>query len=338
MNFADKIILNNKTISKSNKPFIIAEIGSNFNQNLNLAKKLISSAKKCGADAVKFQLFKADILYPKNKDKKMNKLFKSIELKISWAKKLKEYSDKIGIIFFASAFDINSAKFLEKINVKLHKVASSELTNFKLINFLAKTKKPLLLSTGMSDMDDIYNALNICSSKRNFNVVVMQCGSMYPLTYNFVNLNVLNEYEKKFKTLVGFSDHTKDNISSLVALGKNSIVFEKHFTLNKKSKGPDHFYALEPKELKIYIDQLKKGYKTLGSKKKDLLPIEKKFSRREGIYFKKDLSLGSKILRKHLYVKRPPLGLRSKYMKNILGKKLIRNVKKNEPLTMDSLT
>ena len=296
---------------------------------------MINTAKKCGADAVKFQLFKADILYPKIKDKKMNKLFKSIELKTSWAKELKEYSDKLGIIFFASAFDLKSAKFLEKINVKVHKVASSELTNFKLINFLAKTKKPLLLSTGMSDMDDIKNALKICNLKKNFDVVVMQCGSMYPLTYNYVNLNVLNEFKKKFKTLIGFSDHTNDNISSLVALGKNAVVFEKHFTLNKNSKGPDHFYALEPKQLKLYIDQLKKGYKTLGSEKKDLLPIERKFSRREGLYFKKDLSTGLKILKKHLYAKRPPLGIRSKYLKSILGKKLKKNVKKDNPLMIN---
>ena len=181
-------------------------------------------------------------------------------------------------------------------------------------------------------MDDIYNALKICKLKKNFDVIVMQCGSMYPLIHNYVNLNVLNQYKKKFKTLVGFSDHTNDNISSLVALGKNAVIFEKHFTLNKKSKGPDHFYALEPKQLKKYIDQLKIGYETLGSEKKDLLPIERKFSRREGLYFKSNLSLGLKILRKHLYIKRPPLGIRSKYIKNILGKKLRKNVKKGEPV------
>ena len=337
MRFSKKIIVQKKIISKNNQPFIIAEIGSNFNQNIKIAKKLIYTAKNCGADAVKFQLFKADVLYPKKKDKKMNELFKSIELKSSWAKQLKDYSDKIGIIFFASAFDLSSAKFLEKINVKLHKIASSELTNFKLIDFLAKTKKPLLLSTGMSDMDDVHKALKICQSKKNFDIVVMQCGSMYPLTYKYVNLNVLNTYKKKFKSMVGFSDHTTDNISSLVALGKNSVVFEKHFTLSKKSKGTDHFYALEPKQLKKYISQLKNGFKSLGSEKKDLLPIEKKFSRREGLYLKNDLSLGTKILKKHLYIKRPPLGVRSKYLKSVLGKKLKKNVKKDEPLMINCL-
>ena len=121
---------------------------------------------------------------------------------------------------------------------------------------------------------------------------------------------------------------TTSNISSLVALGKNSVVFEKHFTLSKKSKGPDHFYALEPKQLKNYISQLKKGFKSLGLEKKDLLPIEKKFCRREGLYFKNDLSLGTKILKKHLYIKRPPIGIRPKYLKSVLGKKLTNMLKK----------
>ena len=145
----------------NNNPFIIAEIGSNFNQNLNTAKKLIYLAKKNGADAVKFQLFKADILYPKHKNKKMNKIFSKIEIKQEWLKKLKDYSDKLGIICFASAFDLESAKFLEKIKVKAHKIASSELTNIQLIDYISKTKKTVFVSTGMSDFDDINKALKI---------------------------------------------------------------------------------------------------------------------------------------------------------------------------------
>ena len=337
MKFRSNIKLEKKIISNNNNPFIIAEIGSNFNQNLNTAKKLIYLAKKNGADAVKFQLFKADILYPKHKNIKMNKIFSKIEIKQEWLKKLKDYSDKLGIICFASAFDLESAKFLEKIKVKAHKIASSELTNIQLIDYISKTKKTVFVSTGMSDFDDINKALKIFKKNKNDKLILMQCGSMYPLNYENVNLNVLRSYKKKYKVITGFSDHTLDNLSALVALGKDAIVFEKHITLDKKLKGPDHFYALEPKDFKKYVHELKKGYMTLGSSFKDLIPIEKQFSRREGLYYKLDLKSGTKILKKHLYTKRPPLGLRSKYIKDVLGKKLKDNVKKDEPLMINIL-
>lgn len=315
------------------KPFFIAEAGSNFNQNLEIGKKLIFKAKKSGADAVKFQLFKAKLLYPK--DKKMFKIFKEIELSQKMFKSFKKYADKIKIDISASAFDMNSLKFLEKCNVKFHKIASSELTNFKLLKFLAKTNKPIFLSTGMSDTQDIKNALNILKQK-NSKIVILQCGSMYPLPYKKNNLNVIQEY-KKFGFSVGLSDHTLDDISAITSVGLGAKVFEKHFTLSKKMSGPDHFYAMEPYELKSYINKVKKAFLCLGSNKKKLLPEERKFSRREGLYFKKNLSKNHIIIKSDLIKKRPPLGIRSRDIDLVINKKININAKKGQPVFLKFL-
>lgn len=312
------------------KPYIIAEIGSNFNQDLDLGKKMILEAKKCGADAVKFQLFNAKKLYPK--DQSMFKIFKSIELKKEMFLEFLKFSKKINIDCSASTFDISSARFISKLNVKFHKIASSELTNFQVINVLAKTRKPILLSTGMSDILDIDVAFKKVLSLGNRNIVIMQCGSMYPLPPKKVNLNTLTTFKNKFDCLLGFSDHTLDDVAAITAVGKGVIFFEKHFTLSKKLLGPDHFYALEPNEFKSYVQRIRQGYVSLGSSKKDLLPEERKNSRRVGVYFKKNMKK-NEIFSKHSYImKRPPLGITPVYLEQVLNKKLLKSVKKNSPV------
>lgn len=312
------------------KPYIIAEIGSNFNQDLDLGKKMILEAKKCGADAVKFQLSNAKKLYPK--DQSMFKIFKSIELKKEMFLEFLKFSKKINIDCSASTFDISSARFISKLNVKFHKIASSELTNFQVINVLAKTRKPILLSTGMSDILDIDVAFKKVLSLGNRNIVIMQCGSMYPLPPKKVNLNTLTTFKNKFDCLLGFSDHTLDDVAAITAVGKGVIFFEKHFTLSKKLLGPDHFYALEPNEFKSYVQRIRQGYVSLGSSKKDLLPEERKNSRRVGVYFKKNMKK-NEIFSKHSYImKRPPLGITPVYLEQVLNKKLLKSVKKNSPV------
>lgn len=312
------------------KPYIIAEIGSNFNQDLDTGKKMILEAKKCGADAVKFQLFNAKKLYPK--DQSMFKIFKSIELKKEMFLEFLKFSKKINIDCSASTFDISSARFISKLNVKFHKIASSELTNFQVINVLAKTRKPILLSTGMSDILDIDVAFKKVLGLGNRNIIIMQCGSMYPLPPKKVNLNTLTTFKNKFDCLLGFSDHTLDDVAAITAVGKGVIFFEKHFTLSKKLLGPDHFYALEPNEFKSYVQRIRQGYVSLGSSKKDLLPEERKNSRRVGVYFKKNMKK-NEIFSKHSYImKRPPLGITPVYLEQVLNKKLLKSVKKNSPV------
>ncbi len=315
---------------KFTKPYFIAEIGSNFNQDLKTGYELIEKAKICGADAVKFQLFKAKKLYPSNK--KMFKIFKSIELKESYFHKFYNYAKKLDLDISASTFDLGSAKYLKKFKIDFHKIASSELTNYKLIQYLSKSNLPILLSTGMSDLEDIKNAVKICEKNNNFNIVIMQCGSDYPLKHKDVNLNTLKTFKSNFKYFLGFSDHTVSEVAGIASISFGSTVFEKHITLNKKSSGPDHFFAMEPDEFKDYIVKIKEAYKCLGTSKKNLLKQERYNSRRKGLYFKKDLKKGKIFTTKDFIEKSPPVGLTPIYLKNILNKSLKKNVKKNQPI------
>ena len=327
-------ILIKKKLNSKNKPYIIAEIGSNFNQSLSKAKKLISKAKECGADAVKFQLFKANVLYPN--DIKMNKLFKSIELNTNWVKILKKYSDKNNIDFLCSSFDMESAKLLEANKVIAHKIASSEIVNLDLVNFLIKTKKYIFASFGMSDIIDVKKIIQLAKKNNNKKIILMQCVAMYPLKDNFVNLNVIKTLSK-FGYPTGFSDHTPDGVASIAAVALGAQYFEKHFTLNKTDKGPDHIFAMEPKEFKLYVQNIHRAHLQLGSNKKEMVDYEKKFCRRDGLYFSSNFKKGHIINKNSLYSKRPALGIRTRDMKNILGKKLKRKVYKNNPIFNDHI-
>ena len=188
----------------------------------------------------------------------------------------------------------------------------------------------------MCDLKDVTNFLNLAKKLKNNKIVLMQCGSMYPLPDKFVNLNVLNLY-KKFKFDIGFSDHTLGYEAAMCASAIGSKYFEKHFTLNKKSKGPDHFFAAEPRELKKYKLKINKAKKLLGSKINEMLPDEKRYARREGIYYKKNLKKNTKLEKKHLILKRPALGVRSRDMNEIIGKKILKDVKQFNPVYIEEI-
>lgn len=317
-------------IRKYTKPYFIAEIGSNFNQDLKTGYELIKQAKNCGANAVKFQLFKAKKLYPNNA--KMFKIFKSIELKEDLFKKFYHYAKKLKLDVSASTFDLETAKFLNNFNVDFHKIASSELTNYNLIKYLSNSKLPILLSSGMSDLQDIKNAVKICENNNNFDIVILQCGSDYPLKHKDVNLNTLKTFSSNFKYFMGFSDHTISEVAGIASVGLGATVFEKHFTLDKKSPGPDHFFAMEPNEFKSYVIKIKEAFKCLGSSKKNLLKQERLNSRRKGLYFNKNLKKGKIFTNKDYIEKSPPIGLTTIYLDKVLNKKLKRNILKNEPI------
>ncbi len=314
-----------------NKPFIIAEIGSNFDQSLIKAKKLINEAKKCGADAVKFQLFSGKILYPNNY--KMQKIFEKVELNVNWINQLKLYANKKKIILFFSSFDQTNLKHLIKKKFQYHKIASSEIVNFELMKHLNNKKYKVFLSTGMCDLDDIKSAhKNLKKSQ----LVIMQCTSLYPTNEKDVNLNVLETYKKEFKNIeLGLSDHTLNDISAITSVGMGVKYFEKHITLNKKAKGPDHFYAYEPKEFKRYVKNIHLAFESLGSAIKKIHPEVRKNARLKGIYSKFSMEKGHIPSKKDFLFKSPAIGLRDKEAKLILGKKLIRKIPKNKPLKLE---
>jgi len=323
------------TIGGNASPYIIAEVGSNFDKSLDKAKKLIDVAKEAGANAVKFQLFRSDVLYP-NRDG-LYDIFKSIELDAKWVPLLSKHAKDQGLHFIASAFDMGSVDVLESANTPAHKVASSESTNLGFLHKLATTGKPMIISTGMCDMVDVEEAVNACLGAGNNQIILLQCGAMYPLPNELVNLRVIQSLAQRFNCPVGFSDHTLGQVAAITAVGLGAKVFEKHYTLDKNGVGPDHFYAMEPAELKSYVSAIHEAHEALGSGEKLMLPKERELGRREGLYLARNMAKGETITAADISIKRPAVGLRSRYASAVVGATLKKALNKDQPLDWDAL-
>lgn len=328
--------IGDRLIGGNAEPYIIAEIGSNFNQDQDVAKRLIDKAAEAGTDAVKFQLFRADVLYPGGG--KMYDIFKSIQLDAAWVPELMSHAQDRNIEFFSSAFDPHSVDVLFDAGVRVFKVASSETTQLLLLRYIASKNKPLLISTGMCDVVDVEEAVAVCREAGNTSVALLQCGSMYPLPLELSNLNVINAFAQRFGCPVGFSDHTLGITAAIASVGVGAHVIEKHFTLDKNAEGPDHFYALEPKEFRNYVDSIREAYTALGSGTKELLPKERETGRRDGFYATRNLPIGKTITENDIDSRRPAIGLRVRYRSTVIGARVARPVAKDDPITWDLLS
>lgn len=272
-----KIKIADKYIGDDEPTFIIAEAGSNHNGNLEQAKKLIDIAADAQADAVKFQLFKAEMLYPKNcgfvemQNGKVDLfgILKKLEFPLTWLDILKEYSEKKSLVFLCSCFDEESAEALENIGIEAYKFASPELNHIPLLEFIGKKKKPIIMSTGISKLGDIEEAIDTYVKQGNEQVILLHCVSAYPTPLEDCNLNIIKTLKTAFDVPVGFSDHTIDPIAaSGIAVFIGANVIEKHFTISKKIDGPDHGFSLEPNELKKMIQTIRK-METMDKKEQD---------------------------------------------------------------------
>lgn len=333
-------------LMKLKKTFIIAEIGVNHNGKLKKAKKLIDVAKRAGADAVKFQTFTADKLANKNTkkvnyqkintDKKENhyQMLKKLELSRDDTKKLFNYAKKIKIIFLSTPYDPDSAIFLDKIGVKIFKTASADLSDYILHKTLSKFNKQVIISTGMSNIIDIKKCLNNYKSKKK--ISLLHCVSNYPCSAGSINLNVLDALKKEFKMPIGYSDHSLENIASISAVAKGYKILERHLTLNKFQKGPDHKSSLDPKEFKEFIREIRLVEKVLGNSIKKCQPEEKEMKKisSKSLYFNKDMSIGDKINEHDLLAKRPSGGISPSEIGKVINKKLLSNVKKGNQLSI----
>jgi N,N'-diacetyllegionaminate synthase len=322
--------IGSRAIGGDHAPYVIAEAGSNFNQDLDTAYRLIDVAADGGADCVKFQLFRADALYPSGTE--MNRIFKSVELDPDWVPKLHAYARGRQIDFAASAFDRQSVDVLEQNGVSVHKIASSEATNLGLLGYIASRGKPVLLSTGMCDMVDVREAVNVCLSAGNNRVAVMQCVAMYPLPDELANLRVMDLYRDAFDCPVGFSDHTLGIVASIAAAAAGAHVVEKHFTLDKKSAGPDHFYALEPQELEQMIAGVRVAHAARGLPEKDLAPEERRLGRRDGLYAARRINAGEPIEAGAVAVRRPAVGIRARYLTTVVGARARATIEADAPI------
>jgi sialic acid synthase SpsE len=327
---ADSFRVGKSVIQAKGKPYVIAEAGSNFDQSLDTARRLIDASADCGADAIKFQLFRAKALYPDGGS--MYEIFKSVELNPDWVSILARHAGERGVTFFASTFDLESVKVLENAGVLAHKVASSEATNLPLLSALARTGKPIFLSTGMCDLADIELALQVMSLEGARDISVMQCGARYPLPDEETNLRVISTYQAAFGGPVGFSDHTLGGDAAIAALALGACVFEKHLTLDKKSKGPDHFYALEPKEMAEYVGSLRRIHQGLGDGRKEMLKEERLQGRRDGVCARRAISSGTILKADDLDIRRPAPGIRARDVARIVGATARHDINAGDPI------
>lgn len=332
-----KILIDDFIIGNKEPTFIIAEAGLNHDGNLSQAKRLIKSASSCGADSIKFQIFKAEEISSLQSD--YFDLFKSLELSDGEWIDLADYANSKGILFSASVFGTNSMDLLDRIESPIYKVASGDLTYFQLLSQIARKKKPIVLSTGMSSICEIEEALNVVYKEGNRNIALMHCVSNYPTNYEDTNLYFIQTLKKLFKAPVGFSDHTMGTLIPALAVGMGADLIEKHFTLDKNLPGPDHQLSLEPSEFKSMVKNVRVAETSIGSPMKTITEDEKNLRSlaRRSITAKKYIKKGEIITGDKIKYLRPGIGIEPKFADLIIGKTVKNDIDKDQPLKWENI-
>ena len=330
-----EVKIGDRLIGAGAPTFIIAEVGSNHDKNLRQAKELIDIASESQADAVKFQLFKADMFY--SPDEPMFSIMKENELPREWVKELYEYASDKGLIFLASPFDKEAVDILQEVGSQAFKIASSETVNLFFLRYVAAKKKPLIISTGMCNLADIHEAVEIVYATGNEEIILLHTSSLYPTEAQYVNLLAMDTLSNAFHLPVGYSDHTLGSLMPAVAVARGACVIEKHFTLSRSLKGPDHAHALEPDEFKQMVSAIKEVEQSLGSPAVKMLPEEKKSARRNSIIAKQDIPKGVVIAEDMLLIERPALGIEPRFIRAVAGQKAKKSIKRNEAITWDMI-
>ena len=316
---------------------IIAEIGINHSGSLALAKKMIKAAKKCGADVAKFQnAYRDDLFQIKSKAYKVAKKF---ILKDSEYKEIKKYCDKLKIEFMSTPYDFRSVDLLEKLKVKRYKVASADVVDMPLNKKIISTKKPVIISVGMANISEIKKTVNFYKKNKMKKITLLHCVSSYPCSTKSLNLRTMLELKKVFNLPVGYSDHSIGNDAAIMAVGFGATVIEKHFTINKKLPGADHKISDNPEEFSKLIKAIREAEIRLGSEEKKCQPEEKKFIKfaRKSITLKHNLKRGDSIKESDIIMKRPGTGLNGQKVREIIGKKVKKNLSKDYQIKKQDL-
>jgi sialic acid synthase SpsE len=342
-----------KEIVNFDEPYIIAEIGANHNGDMDLAKKMILSAKDNGADCVKFQSWTPTSLISReeyennqvyNDSKKkhfgsLKEMVKKYALTNSQHKELKAFCDQNEITFASTPFSIEEAKLLNDLDVPFFKIASMDINNLSFLKEVAAFEKPMILSTGMATLAEIENAVNVCKAAGNNQIVLLHCISIYPPEYTDIHLNNISMLQNTFNLPVGFSDHTIGTAIPLASAALGACLIEKHFTLDKELPGWDHEVSADPEELNIICNQSKNIVRSLGNfyRKVSVAEEKKKEKFRRSLVVKSDLKKGHVIKESDLTAKRPGIYIAPDEIKYVIGRKLIEDIKADEVLKWEIL-
>lgn len=326
--------------------FIIAEMSANHCNNLDIAMQTIAAIAEAGADAVKVQTYKPDSLTINCdneyfgsikqgpwKGRKPWDLYAEAALNYEWHAPLQKYADSLGLVFFSSPFDLDAVAFLETLGVPLYKIASFEINHLPLIQKVARTGKPIIMSTGVADEQDIRNALDECYKEGNRDITLLKCTSEYPANIGDANLLAISDMQQKFATRVGLSDHAPGHLLPVLAVAMGAKVIEKHFILDRSYGGADAHFSMEPSEFKEMVDNVRLAETALG--KVDYEVSQRNKNRRRSLFVSEDIQPGSVLSDENIRCVRPGIGLAPKHYDEILGRKASRQLTKGQPLTRD---
>lgn len=326
------ITIDNKRIGSNYKPYIIAELSANHNGDINKALKSIEVAAKCGVDAIKIQTYTADTMTINcNKPEfqingglwdgnNLYDLYTQAQTPFEWHKDLFKKAKEIGITLFSTPFDETALELLESLDAPAYKIASFEMTDLDLIKKVAQTGKPMIISTGMANEVEIAETIKTAKENGCKELVVLHCISSYPAPFNQANLATIPDLAKKYNVIPGLSDHTLGTVVSVTSVALGACLIEKHFIMNRRDKGPDSEFSLEPNEMARLVVETKAAHEAIGVAGYDLKPVEKSsIIYRRSLYFVKDIKKGEKITTQNLRRIRPGYGLPPKHYQEVLG-------------------
>ena len=344
----DTIKIENFEIGDNCPTFIIAEMSANHLQDFDVAIKTIKAMKEAGADAIKFQTYTPDTItidcdneYFQIKQgtiwdgQVLYNLYETAYTPWDWQPELKKIAEEMGLIVFSSPFDKTSVDFLEEMDVPAYKIASFEITDIPIIEYVASKGKPIIISTGIASMEDIDLAIQTCLDAGNDQIALLKCTSSYPSPLDEINLNTIPDMIERFDCVIGLSDHTLGGEVSTAAVALGANIIEKHFILDRNMGGPDSEFSMEPDEFKQMVDSIRNVEKALGSvsyELSDKMKSNREFSR--SLFVVCDMKENEVITEDNVRSIRPGFGLHTKYLKDILGKKVNQDLKKGTPFDL----
>ena len=343
-----KIVIAGHKISRDQPPYVIAELSANHNANLETAFKLIDEASKAGADAVKLQTYRPDTITLKSDTddfkiegglwdgRTLYELHEEAHMPWEWHNPLFEPAKKIGITIFSSPFDTTAVDLLEELNAPAYKIASFEATDLPLIRYVAATGKPMIISTGMANAEEIEEAIAAARDGGCKEIAILHCVSGYPALAEDYNLRTIVDMKERFSLVTGLSDHTIDNTTAIASVALGASIIEKHFTLDRNGGGPDDSFSLEPTDLRLLCRDARSAWRALGAVDYGLKSSEVGNTQfRRSLYFVKDMNPGDVVTEDCIRSVRPGYGLAPKYFDKLIGQSVNCSILANTPVTED---
>lgn len=345
--FNKEIKIGDKTVSQNSPTYFIAEIGGNFDGSIEKAKRLIVAAKESGADCAKFQTFSTPRIVSEGGFSRMqlkgvhgswgrtvSEVFKDAEFPIKWHKEIADFCKDVGIDFSTSPYFKEAVDLCIDLDVPFIKIGSGDITWLNMLKYIASKRKPVMLATGDATLSEIDEAVRAIETTGNKDLILMQCITNYPSKIDSANVNVLKTYQNAFDVLTGYSDHSPGHVVALASVVLGGRVIEKHFTLDKTDKGPDHPHSMEPCEFKFMVDSIREVERAMGSTCKEVVEEESEtvYVQRRCLYAKNNMKKGQIITEDDIDVLRPALGIPPKFESIIVGKCVNSDISKGQPL------